>query len=154
MLANDCLTVFQTIADTLNAPVETAEMLRSVSKSIVENLAVKACQFFLLGRDPKQLENIASFGVSDRFAVSGPLEVKGMVDELLRGDTVYVKDCQSDSGACHLPAHKEEGIKSLLLVPLRSRGQVIGAMHIATAEERAFSADDLEVIGVVATLYY
>jgi GAF domain-containing protein len=148
----DCLRVFQTIGDTLNSPLETAEMLRSVSKSIVENLHVKGCQFFLLSRDQRQLENIAFFDSSEKFAISGPLEVAGMIGEVLHGDTVLVTHCRSDPRLYDFPAYQEEGIKSLLLVPLKTRGQVIGSMHITTPEERAFSSDELAVIHTIAAL--
>ena len=152
MPAVNCLRVFQTIADTLNSPLETAEMLRSVSKSIVENMPAKGCQFFLLSRDQSRLENIALFDLSEKFAMSRPLEVEGIVDEVLHGDTVLVTHCPSDPRVCHFPAYRDEGIESLLLVPLKTRGQVIGSMHITTAEERAFSSDDLAVIHTMAAL--
>lgn len=148
----NCLRVFQTIGDTFNSPLETAEMLRSVSRSIVENLSAKGCQFFLLSRDQRQLEIMASFDLSEKFAIRGPLAVEGILGEVLRGDTVLIADCQSDPRVCSFSAYKEEGIKSLLLIPLKSRGQVIGSMHITTAEERTCSSDDWEILRVVAAL--
>jgi GAF domain-containing protein len=98
------------------------------------------------------LENIAFFDSSEKFAISGPLEVEGMVGEVLHGDTVLVTHCRSDPRVHHFPAYQEEGIESLLLVPLKTRGQVIGSMHITTAEERAFSSDELAVIHTIAAL--
>jgi signal transduction protein with GAF and PtsI domain len=148
----NCLRVFQTIGDTFNSPLETAEMLRSVSRSIVENLSAKGCQFFLLSRDQRQLEIMASFDLSEKFAIRGPLAVEGILGDVLRGDTVLIADCQSDPRVCSFSAYKEEGIKSLLLIPLKSRGQVIGSMHITTAEERTCSSDDWEILRVVAAL--
>jgi two-component system NtrC family sensor kinase len=148
----DCLRVFQTIGDTLNSPLETGEMLCSISESIVENLHVKGCQFFLLSRDQRQLENIASFDSSAAFAIPGALEAAGVIGEVLRGDTVMVAHCRSDPRVSHFPAYQEEGIESLLLVPLKTRGQVIGSLHITTAEEKGFSGDELAVIHTIAAL--
>jgi GAF domain-containing protein len=119
---------------------------------MVDNLCVKGCEFFLLSRDQRQLENIASFDLNEKFAFSGPLDVVGMVEEVLHGETVSVSDCGSDPRVCHLPAYRDEGVKSLLLVPLKTRSQVIGSMHITTAEERAFSSDELTVIQTIAAL--
>jgi GAF domain-containing protein len=147
-----CCGVFHTIADTLNSPLETGEMLRSVSKSIVDNLCVKGCEFFLLSRNQRQLENIAFFDLNEKFAVGGPLDVADMLEDVLRGDTVSVSDCGSDPRVCHLPAYRDEGVKSLLLVPLKTRSQVIGSMHITTAEGRAFSSDELTIIQTIAAL--
>lgn len=147
-----CVRVFQAIADTLNSPLETAEMLRSVSKSIVENLGAKGCAFFLLSRDQRQLENIASFDLNEKLPSSGPLGVAGIVEEVLRGDTVSVSDCGADPRVRDLPAYRGEGVKSLLLMPLKTRSQVIGSMRITTAEERAFPSDELTVIHTIAAL--
>jgi GAF domain-containing protein len=98
------------------------------------------------------LENIASFGLSEKLALSDPLRVEGIAGELLKGDTVAVVDCQSDPRVRDFPAYREDGIKSLLLVPLKSRGQVVGSMHITAAEERVFSGDELEILHVAADL--
>lgn len=147
-----CCAVFHTIGESLNSPLETAEMLRSVSKSIVENLGAKGCEFFLLSRDQRQLENIAFFDLDEKHASSGPLDVAGIVEEVLHGDTVSVCDCWSDPRVCALPAYRDESVKSLLLVPLKTRSQVIGSMHITTAEERAFPSDELAVIHTIAAL--
>ncbi len=152
MPAIQCLRVFHAIADTLNSPLETAEMLRFVSKSIVDNLSVKGCEFFQLSRDQRQLENIAFFDLNENFALSGPLNVAGILEEVLHGDTVSVSDCGSDPRVCKLPLYSAEGVKSLLLVPLTTRSQVIGSMHITTAEEKAFSSDELTVIHTIAAL--
>jgi GAF domain-containing protein len=147
-----CVGVFHTIAETLNSPLETAEMLRSVGKSIIENLGAKGCEFFLLGRDQKQLEKLAFFDSNEKLRSSGALDVVGILEEVLHGDTVSVSDCGSDPRVCPWPAYRAEGVKSLLLVPLKTRSQVIGSMHITTAEERAFSSDELAVIHTIAAL--
>jgi signal transduction protein with GAF and PtsI domain len=152
MPAIQCLRVFHTIADTLNSPLETAEMLRSVSKSIVDNLSVKGCEFFLLSRDQRQLENIAFFDLNEKSVISGPLNVAGVLEEVLHGDTVSVGDCGGDPRVCHLRAYADEGVKSLLLVPLKTRNQVIGSMHITTAEKRSFTSDEVTVIHTLAAL--
>jgi two-component system NtrC family sensor kinase len=152
MQCQECLRIFQTFGDTLNAPIETTEVLQCICTSIVENLSVKGCQIFLLSRNQSQLEHIASLGLSEKFSVREPLVVEGMTLEVLQGNIVTVADCPSDPRLHRFPVYGEEGIKSLLIIPLKSRGQVIGAMHISTAEERVFSSDELEITRVAAAL--
>jgi K+-sensing histidine kinase KdpD len=48
------------------------------------------------------------------------------------------------------PILREKGIKSLLGVPLVSRGRVLGVLHVGTLEKRIFSPDDTEVLELVA----
>jgi GAF domain-containing protein len=152
MRCSDCLRIFENIGDSLNAPIETAEMLRSVSKSIVDTLGVQGCRFLMLGRDQSPLETIAFFGLTGGFIASGLTGIEAMADEVLQGGTVFVQDCQSDPRFDQLPAFREQGVRSLLMMPLRSRGQVIGAMHLTAAEPRVFCADELEILRVAAAL--
>jgi GAF domain-containing protein len=149
----DCLRVFQTIGDTFNSPLDTAEILRSISKSVVENMSVTGCHFYLLSRDQRQLEPIASFDSGEKSGGTEPLAVEGIVAEVLHGEAVSVADCRADPRVCPFPAYRQEHIKSLLLVPLESRGQVIGSMHLTTAVEKVFPGTELlEVVRVIAAL--
>jgi len=147
-----CCKVFQTIANTLNSPLDAAEMLRSISKSIVDNLGIKGCGFFLLSQNQRQLEDIAFYDANGKLAVGRPLDVAGVVEEVLRGDTVAISDCGSDPRASCVAFYRDEGVKSLLLIPLRTQNQVVGSMHISTLEERTFSGDEVTVIQTIAAL--
>jgi signal transduction histidine kinase len=48
------------------------------------------------------------------------------------------------------PILREKGIRSLLGVPLISRGRVLGVLHVGTLERRAFSQDETELLEIVA----
>ena len=48
------------------------------------------------------------------------------------------------------PILREKGIKSMLGVPLLVRGDVIGVLHVGTLVHRRFTADDTELLGLVA----
>ena len=152
MPCNSCLNVFETIGNALNSPLETVEILGSIARSIVDNLHVKGCQFFMFSRDQKQLESLAAFDAGEKVATTSALEVEGVLSEVLHGDTILIKDCAFDPRVQSLPGYQQAGVKSLLLLPLKSRGQVIGSMHITADEEWGFSGDELAVIRTVAAL--
>jgi signal transduction histidine kinase len=48
------------------------------------------------------------------------------------------------------PILREKGIRSLLGVPLISRGRVLGVLHVGTLEKRTFSQDEIELLEIVA----
>src|SRR5262249_26517591 len=48
------------------------------------------------------------------------------------------------------PILREQGIRSLLGVPLISSGQVIGVLHVGTLGARQFTSDDTRLLQVVA----
>ena len=151
MLCSDCLRIFQAMGDALNSPLQAADVHHQIARTIVDGFGLKGCQFFLLSRDQTGLELIAAHGLSEGFQ-AGPLPVKGIMREVLLGETVAVPNCATDPRAPQLQAYLAEGINSLLLVPLESRHQLIGAMQLTTADERAFRDDEKAVTRVVASL--
>jgi GAF domain-containing protein len=152
MLCSECIRVFEKIGTALNAPIDTVEFLTQVAQSIVNHFKLKGCHFRLLSRDQKILENVASFGLSEAFVNKGPVEAERSVAEALGGRTVAVADCATDPRIQYQEAMMAEGIASMLTVPLRSRGQVLGVMRLSTAERHEFDDQEIEIYEVVASI--
>jgi len=81
---------------------------------------------------------VAAFGLSDRFLAKGPVDAERSVTEALDGEMVMVNDCSVDERIQYPEEMAKEGIVSMLTIPLATRGQVIGVMRLATAEQREF----------------
>jgi GAF domain-containing protein len=145
-----CRNVFHIIGDALNAQLDTKVLLEMASESIVEEFHLKACHFRLLSRDLQTLDDVASHGLSEAFLNKGPVDAERSVAAALQGEIVMVADCVSDPRVQYPGAFKAEGIVSMLTVPLKARGQVIGVMRLFTASKREFSADEIEFFKVVA----
>jgi GAF domain-containing protein len=150
MKCRQCHQVFAVVGDGLNRQVDTVELLESTAKALVDQFGLKACHFRLLSRDQKVLEDVASFGLSDRFLAKGPVDAEKSVSEALKGKAVMVEDCTADSRIQYPEAFAKEGIASMLTVPLATRGQVIGVMRLATAGPRQFNEDELDFFKVAA----
>ncbi|MCP4902480.1 MAG: GAF domain-containing protein [bacterium] len=145
-----CVSIFKEVGQAFNLPISTPEKLELVAKAIVENLDLKGCHFRLVSRDQSLLEHIASFGLSQEFLDKGAVDAERSVAEALEGGTVMVEDCSSDPRIQYPREHAREGIVSLLTVPLRARGQVIGVMRLATGQSRTFAEQELTMIDTVA----
>ncbi|MEW6365828.1 MAG: GAF domain-containing protein [Acidobacteriota bacterium] len=152
MPAPEHLKIFETAAEVLNSPAEVPEMLRAISNAIARGMSIKGCQFFLLSRDQRVLEPIASSGLSEAFANQESVEMNRMLREILQGQPVSVRDCTTDPRIHRSLAYSVEGIRSTLWIPLKSRGQVIGAMQLTTADVHEFSEEEIEVARVVAAV--
>jgi len=150
MDCNQCRNVFQVIGSALNSPVGTVELLELASKALVEQLDLKGCHFRLISRDQKILEHVASHGLSEKFLAKGPVDAERSMAEALQGKLVMIRDCSTDPRVQYPIEHAEEGIVSLLTVPLVARGQVIGVMRLSTAERREFQPEELEFFKVAA----
>jgi GAF domain-containing protein len=138
------------IGEGLNRQVSVVEMLETAARSLVEEFHLKACHFRLLSRDQRVLEDIASYGLSEKFLGKGPVDAERSVAEALQGRVVTIPDCTSDPRVQYPLEHREEGIVTGLTVPLSSRGQVIGVMRVYTSEPRVFSQGELEFFEVFA----
>jgi len=145
-----CRNVFHIIGDALNAQVDTTVMLEKAARSIVKEFDFKACHFRLLSRDLQTLDDVASYGLSEAFLNKGPIDAEKSVAEALKGRVVDVLDCVSDPRVQYPEAFAAEGIASMLTVPLKTRGQVIGVMRLFTATRREFQGDEVEFFKVVA----
>jgi len=150
MKCRQCHQVFAVMGDALNSQVETFEMLKRTAKALVEQFDLKACHFRLLSRDQKILEHVASHGLSDRFLTKGPVDAERSVTKALEGEMVMVNDCSVDERIQYPEEFAEEGIVSMLTIPLATRGQVIGVMRLATAEQREFIDDEIDFFKVAA----
>ncbi|MEW6363362.1 MAG: GAF domain-containing protein [Acidobacteriota bacterium] len=146
------LKVLHTLGDALNSPLEATEILGQTSKALVQHLQLKGCEFYLLSRDQRVLEPVAHDGLSDEFMSNGHLEVERTVAEVLKGRTISVADCTTDPRIQHSLAFHQEGIRSLLMLPLKTRGQVIGLMRLLTSEERTFCDEEMEILDLIADL--
>ncbi len=145
-----CRNIFSEIGLALNAQLDTRLMLERAARSIVEQFELKACHFRLISRDQQTLDDAASHGLSRKFLDKGPVDAENSVSEALKGEVVMVADCVRDPRVQYPEAFADEGIVSMLTVPLEVRGQVIGVMRLTTSEPREFGEDEIELFKVAA----
>lgn len=146
-----CVRIFEQVGDAFNSSVGAEEKLEQVARAIVEQLDLRACHFRVLSRDQRTLDHFASYGLSGKFLAKGPVDAEKSVGEALQGVTVMVEDCRDDPRIQYPEEHAAEGIVSLLTVPLRTRGQVIGVMRLSTKERRVFSEQEMTMIETLAS---
>ncbi len=140
------------IAATLNSMRAPDEILRSIVKSVAEALEAKGCALMLLTPDKRTLLHAAAYGLSDRYVRKGPVSADKSIAKALEGEPVAVLDATEDDRIQYRKQAKEEGIASILSVPMLLRGEVIGVMRVYTAEPRHFTEADIYFVGAVANL--
>lgn len=140
----------------LAAAVNSAGDRESVLNSLVENaakaLGAKGCSLMLLTPDAKTLLRAASWGLSDRYLQKGPLSADRSIAEALQGKPVAVLDAPRDDRVQYRQEAKQEGIASILSVPMRLRGQIIGVLRVYTGEPRQFSEEEIYFAEAAANL--
>jgi signal transduction protein with GAF and PtsI domain len=96
------------------------------------------------------MELVASYGLSDRYINKGPVVADKSITEAMMGKAVSIYDVASDTRATYPKEAEEEGIKSILSVPITLKGNVIGVMRIYTAERRDFTEDEITFMSSLA----
>ncbi len=140
------------VASNINSALEPDRVLDSIAESVVNTMNVKGCSLILLSSDKKTLMHTATHGLSEKYVFKGPLRADKSITEALSGKAVVVPDATNDSRVQYAKEKIEEGIVSILTVPMNLRGEIIGVVRVYTAEKREFSEDSVYFVQAVANL--
>ncbi|GAB6176849.1 GAF domain-containing protein [Desulfobaculum senezii] len=142
------------VALAINSSLDFKEVLLTVTLKATEALEVKGCSLRLLDRTEKQLLPSASYGLSQKYMRKGSVEVEksGVDREALAGNSVYIADVTTDERFQYKEQAREEGIVSLLVLPLRAQKRNIGVLRFYSERPREFDADEQEFARSVAAL--
>lgn len=150
----DYYTALYQAALTISSSLELDQVLQSVVMSITEAMQVKACVLRLLDHNTGQLRLSAVCGLSGSYLAKGPVDiVHSPIDsEALRGSPVFIPDVRVDPRFQYQEAAKQEGLVSVLCIPLETHGDAIGVMRVYTDTPTTFHADDIQFLSVLASL--
>ncbi|MCP4350452.1 MAG: GAF domain-containing protein [Desulfobacterales bacterium] len=134
---------FHDLAVNINSTLDVKSILHIMSADVAEFLGVKAVSIRLLDEEKGTLELVSSYGLSEKYLSKGPLAVEKGISEALKNRPVVVKNVATDSGVQYPKEKQEEGIVSILSVPINARDDVIGVMRLYSDVPRAFTEDDI-----------
>lgn len=140
------------VAATINSSLDPGAVLQAIVQNTTEAMGVKACSIMLLSPDRRELRHSANYGLSESYLKKGPVSVDLSMSEALAGRSVSVRDAGTDPRVQYGPQNLEEGIASMLSVPMRSRGRIIGVMRVYSGEPMDFNDEDIEFVEAAAHL--
>ncbi len=141
---------FQEISRAVSSTLAMDEVLTLIVKKMVKVMALKGCTIRLVNPRTNTLDLVAGAGLSDKYLQKGRVELDKSLTDALTGRPVAVYDATSDPRMQYPQEAKEEGIASLLAVPMLVKGKIIGVMRLVTSEPRDFVMDDVEFASAVA----
>jgi GAF domain-containing protein len=140
------------ITSMLNSERDPKALLRSIAEGTAKATGAKACSLMLLTPDKDVLLHTVAYGLSDWYLRKGPVKVSKVISDVLEGKPVAVLDAATDERVLYREQTKQEGIASILSVPMRLRGEVIGVVRIYTAKQYRFTKDDIYFVETIANL--
>ena len=126
------------------------KLLDLIVESAIESMDAKAACLFLADEKRDVFVPTAQKGLSDDYLHAKPLRAKSIVQAVLKGGYLAIRDATSDPRVENHEAKKAEGIASILDVPVMVRDKVIGVLALYTGTVRDFSVDEIDFLSALA----
>jgi len=132
----------------ISSRLDPAEVPTAIVRTAREATGAKASSLRLLAADGKTLELRAAEGLSRTYMDKGPVDVRRTpIDrKVLQGEIVTIHDAATDPRVQYPHEAHEEGIASVLCVPLKRKDDVIGVLRVYSARPRQFSGRDVRML--------
>ena len=145
------LAALNQISNVVSQSLELDQVLNSSIDSVIGVMKVDAALVFLMDEEAGELTLAAYQGVSEGFVQSvGRIKLgeglNGRVAE--SGEPLSVEDASHDPSLTRM-AVREESIGSQLIVPLKSKGRVMGTLCVAMRSHRLFRQDEVELLTAI-----
>ncbi len=142
--------IFLKLAASISESLDVKTILQAMTQDLVKSLRLKAAAVQLLDEDKRNLKRVACFGLSEKYLNKGPIQADKNMAEALKGKTIAIKDVSKDTGIQYKKEKKEEGIVSMLYVPIRSKDDVIGVLIVYSGRQREFMEDEILLVTALA----
>lgn len=146
---------FQYIAHSVNSSLELDQVLATLLSNVVRELNVKAGSIRLLGPKRETLHLAAAIGLSKTYLEKGAVKVASspIDQQVLAGNNpVILSDLTDNAGFQYPTEAQREGIRSVLVLPLRVRETAIGVLRLYSGRVRQFDAEEINFARAVADL--
>jgi signal transduction histidine kinase len=142
------------VSRTINSTLSLDEALRVITKEVCELMSARMCSLMLLDENREWLDLRASYGAGDAYIKKPRLPVSesllGVV--VRRKKPLQVANVQADARYQNVEVARNEGLVSLLSVPLIFAGQTIGTLSIYTSRPYNFSNEEIQILSALAEL--
>jgi signal transduction protein with GAF and PtsI domain len=148
------ITALRAISRAIGEALDLDSTLHLITRTTAEVLGMDSCSIYLLDPSGEHLVLKATTGLAAEAVGRARLRFgEGLTGWAAReGQPVASSDAASDPRFVYLPETREYTFRSLAAVPLITAGRVIGAINVQTAARHEYSAEEMELLGVIADL--
>jgi signal transduction protein with GAF and PtsI domain len=128
------------------------EMLHLIVSMMAEAMNSPICSIMLLDAKKEELAIKATQSLSQAYANKPNVKVnKSLLGRVvLDRKPLVIRDVTQEKGYSYPELAKQEGLRSLVSVPLMVKNSVIGVFNLYTSQERQFSNEEIQLISTVA----
>lgn len=150
----DHLVAIVDILQEISASLHFVDILQTIARKLGETFGLDRCSIFLTG-EHEEVRLVASYeDPSIRNLVVDLNRYPELKRAFESGETVFIPDAANDPALASVKHTLDlRNVRSIVVVPIRWRGTVIGAVFLRTEREaNAFSDSDVRFCQVIASL--
>jgi len=128
------------------------EVLQLIVNIIAKMMQARVCSIMLVDAQKNELVIKAAKASSEEYLRKPNLKIgNSLISRVVKEKApLMVRDVTKQEGYQYPELASKEGIRSLLSVPMILKDHVIGVLNVYSADERAFSNEDLRVLSTAA----
>ena len=142
--------IFKIVSKSIAASDNLELMTGHLSQLLVAALEIKGCAIFALNPATKELETLASFGLSGGYLSKGPLLADKSMAAALQGKPVIIEDISRDDRLQYPKEAAREGIAAMMSIPIMFSGEILGVLRLYHHSVWAISERDADSLLVLA----
>jgi len=143
--------IFRDISTSVHSSSDVKEVLDLVVKKATEAVNAKGALLRILNLETGRLELSAAYGLSERYLSKGHVSTAKVITDLCRiNKVIIIDDVQTNPRVQYPREAREEGIASMLDLPLTLGDHVVGIIRIFFSDQRKFSDEHLNFLVAVA----
>ena len=144
------LSELREISSHVNSTLNLDDILKIIVDKLPPLLKVKGCTVRLLHPATNRLELVAASGLSETYLNRGSISRENAFFKAVSGEPVAIYDATNDPRVDYHDAILAEGIKSIIVVPIKDGNEIIGILRLLSAEHRSFTASEINFTVTVA----
>jgi len=140
------LDLFCKVTKAITASLDPDEVFHLITGKIPEIINVHAATIRLLDAAGEKLELRAAHGLSDGYLQRGTIDTEEPIFKALKGEPIVIAEAQRDPRIKYPEATREEGIQTILVVPIPIRGRISGVLRLLTKAPRTFTQEEIDFV--------
>ncbi len=142
------------VSRTINSTLNLDEALRVITREACTLMRARMCSLMMIDETREWLDLRASYGAGEAYIKKPRLAIEesllGVVAR--RRKPMQVPNVQASSRYQNIEVARQEGLISLLSVPLLFAGQPIGTLNVYTGRLYNFSNEEIRILSALAEL--
>lgn len=148
------LAILNKVTAKISSSIELKKVLRFISKSILKLSGLDSCSIVLYDETTESLQDYVSIGLSESFqkSLKWRLRPGGVTEWVVRHkESLVIPDTVKDPRSRGSRATKQAGVRATLVLPILSKGKVIGVIFVNSFRPGKLSSDVVSLISSIVS---